>query len=146
MLVRLSNAIALVCPIHGVSIGLIGDKATWKISFKPEATANQIAAANEVVQTFDTSPEAESAWKLLQEREAAKSNIVGVDASAIRFRAPARLELKILKGFSDALLARLVANARITQAQADNIKAQIPTWVEFQTQLSAEIDADVANG
>ena len=40
-------------PIDGVSIKLPNDKATWRIDFKPEATPEQRAAAQQVLQDFD---------------------------------------------------------------------------------------------
>lgn len=52
---KLDTAIRAVCPIHGVSIGRAGNKATWRIDFKEEATAEQRAAAQLVLQSFDPS-------------------------------------------------------------------------------------------
>lgn len=40
-------------PIDGVSIGKASDKATWRIDFKLEATPEQRAAAQQVLQDFD---------------------------------------------------------------------------------------------
>lgn len=42
---KLDAAIKAVCPIHGVSIGRVDDKAIWRIDFKDEATAEQRSAA-----------------------------------------------------------------------------------------------------
>jgi hypothetical protein len=50
---KLDAAIKAVCPIHGVSIGTLADKQTWRIDFKDEATSAQRAAAQGVVDTFD---------------------------------------------------------------------------------------------
>ncbi len=50
---KLNAAIEAVCPIHGVSIGRKDDKATWRIDFKDEATAQQRADAQAVVEAFD---------------------------------------------------------------------------------------------
>lgn len=52
---KVDLAIREVCPIHGVSIGHESDKATWRISFKAEATAQQRTAAQSVVGAFDNS-------------------------------------------------------------------------------------------
>ena len=49
----LHNAIAAVCPIHGVSIGQVENKQSWVISFKTEATAQQRAAAQVVIDGFN---------------------------------------------------------------------------------------------
>lgn len=48
-IVQLDEALRVVCPIHGVSIGKVDDKSTWRISFKDEATAEQQAAAQGVI-------------------------------------------------------------------------------------------------
>ena len=50
---KLDNAIKIVCPIHGVSIGRRDDKATWRINFKDEATEQQRLAARAVLDAFD---------------------------------------------------------------------------------------------
>lgn len=54
---KLNAAIAAVCPIHGVSIGVssgrVADKATWRIDFKDEATTQQKAAAQAALEAFD---------------------------------------------------------------------------------------------
>ena len=49
----LDQAISAVCPIYGVSIGKLADKGTWLIRFKPEATTEQRAAAQGVIDAFD---------------------------------------------------------------------------------------------
>ena len=83
---------------------------------------------------------------VLAQKKDAKAALTKTDAAAIRSRSSSRLQLKTLRAFCNALLGRLVTNGTITQQQADNIKSQIPAWAVFQAQLSAEIDADVANG
>jgi hypothetical protein len=49
----LDAAVKAVCPIYGVSVGIVSDKATWRIDFRPEATTQQRAAAQAVVTSFD---------------------------------------------------------------------------------------------
>ena len=49
----LDLAIRSVCPIDGVSVGTWDDKQTWRIDFKPEATTEERAAAQGVVDAFD---------------------------------------------------------------------------------------------
>jgi hypothetical protein len=51
----LHEAISAACPIHGVSVGRIGDKATWRIDFDAAATGEQKQAAVDVVAAFDVS-------------------------------------------------------------------------------------------
>jgi hypothetical protein len=50
---RLHDALAAVCPVAGVSIGDRADRSTWRVSYAPEATAAQIAAAQAVLAAFD---------------------------------------------------------------------------------------------
>ena len=40
-------------PVRGVSIGVVSDKKTWRIDYKPEATAAQKQAAAQAVKSFD---------------------------------------------------------------------------------------------
>ena len=50
---ELHEKVSAAAPISGVSIGKKDDKATWRIDFKPEATPEQRAAAQQVLQEFD---------------------------------------------------------------------------------------------
>jgi hypothetical protein len=47
------NAVAAVCPIDGVSIGVKTDKTTWRVDYKPEATTAQRTAAAQAVASFN---------------------------------------------------------------------------------------------
>lgn len=40
-------------PIDGVSIGVLGDKATWRASYLPSATALQKTACDAAIASFD---------------------------------------------------------------------------------------------
>lgn len=59
----LHERIAAIAPIIGVSFGSNQDKSTWRIDFKPEATAKQRAAAQRVIDDFDT------AWESREEAD-----------------------------------------------------------------------------
>lgn len=50
---QLHEQISAVCPVAGVSIGRIDDKATWRIDFADAATTQQRASAAAVVSAFD---------------------------------------------------------------------------------------------
>lgn len=49
------NAVAAVCPINGISIGDISDRATWRIDFAANAGEQQKAAAQGVIDNLDVS-------------------------------------------------------------------------------------------
>jgi hypothetical protein len=44
--------IATVCPIDGVSIGSLADRTTWRAGFRVEATAQQRAAAQAIIDAW----------------------------------------------------------------------------------------------
>ena len=50
---KLHEAIAAVCPIEGVRIGRVDDRASWAVVAKPEATPEQLQAAIEALAAFD---------------------------------------------------------------------------------------------
>ena len=52
---KLHNAVAVVCPISGISIGDATDKTTWTFKATESATAEQIAAAQSVIDNADLS-------------------------------------------------------------------------------------------
>lgn len=58
---RLDAAVRAVCPIHGVSVGLVADKATWRID-PAGATPAQLAAGQAVIDSFDPSDPSDAAW------------------------------------------------------------------------------------
>lgn len=49
----LHAAVAAVAPIVGVSIGVVTDRATWRIEYTDDATAEQIAEGDAVLAAFD---------------------------------------------------------------------------------------------
>ena len=51
----LHQAVAAVCPIHGVAIGNPDDKNTWRIDYHSNATFAQQQAAKLVLQGFNRS-------------------------------------------------------------------------------------------
>lgn len=60
---RLTQQVASVAPIFGVSVASTGVTASVFIGFKPQATAEQQEAAHAVVAGFDWSAEAHAAWR-----------------------------------------------------------------------------------
>lgn len=53
MNLTLHHAVAAVCPIEGVAIGVEADKSTWRVDYADTATIEQRAAAAAVVLAFD---------------------------------------------------------------------------------------------
>jgi len=53
--IKLHNAIAVVCPITGISVGKASDKTTWTFNATDTATDEQIAAAQAVIDAADLS-------------------------------------------------------------------------------------------
>ena len=51
---ELHNLIAQIAPIHGISFGDLSDKSTWVVSFKEEATQEQIASVAEFISSLET--------------------------------------------------------------------------------------------
>ena len=49
----LRDVVAKVCPVGSVSMGRFSDKTTWRITYLPEATQSQRAAAEAVIAAFD---------------------------------------------------------------------------------------------
>jgi hypothetical protein len=49
----ITDQIAAVCPIDGMSFGIADDKSTWRIDFNTTATDAQKLAANTLLQGFD---------------------------------------------------------------------------------------------
>ncbi len=50
---KLHDAIAAVCPIEGVRVGRVDDRASWGVVAKPEATPEQLQAALDVLAQYD---------------------------------------------------------------------------------------------
>ena len=50
---KLHEMIAAVCPIEGIRIGRVDDRASWGITAAPKATAEQMQAALDVLASYD---------------------------------------------------------------------------------------------
>lgn len=55
------EAVDAVCPNFGIEFGRIADKTTWAIHFKDEATEDERAAAQAVLDAFDPTKETQIA-------------------------------------------------------------------------------------
>lgn len=65
----LFNRIRDIAPVDGISFGQRDDKSTWRIDFKPEATAQQRRDVQAVVDAFDVAVEEQK----LKDKEKAKT-------------------------------------------------------------------------
>lgn len=125
---RLHAVIAAVCPINGISIGVLGQSASVNIDFDQSATQAQQTTAQSALASFDWSDAAQAAWQNLQERTAAKAVFVAnTDASAKILRAAALALLDQINVIRAALPTPLPA---ITVAQA---KAAIQNKIDGGT-------------
>jgi hypothetical protein len=77
----LHDRLQLVCPIVGVSVGKLADKATWRIDFAPEATAEQRTAAQAALQAFDPDAPAMPASVKMWQAKAALAAAGKLDAA-----------------------------------------------------------------
>lgn len=81
---RLTEAVASVCPIHGIQGGT---QATAAIDYNPEATTEQRAAAQTALAAFDWSDAAQAAWERGKRREAAVALLNSSDPTMVAVRA-----------------------------------------------------------
>lgn len=82
MIDRLTDTIAAVCPIHGVS-----GTTNTRIDYRDEATAEQRAAAQSALAAFDASQAAHEAWQRQKRREAANELFTATTPEAMAMRA-----------------------------------------------------------
>lgn len=64
---RLTEAIAAICPILGVSIGTPGDSSSCRINFDPSATVPQRAAAQSALDGYDWTQATQDAYDAQQQ-------------------------------------------------------------------------------
>ena len=114
---RLHEAVATACPIDGVRVGNLADKSTWV--FMPTATATPVqrAAAQAVIDAFDSSQAAEDAWRENQnsDRKAMRQAAVAAQATNATFialGAPTNAQIiaqvKALSQQNSAIIRRLI--------------------------------------
>ena len=126
----LEAAIKAVCPILGVSIGRVADKATWRIDFDPTATAEQRAAAAEAFASFDTaaSTPAIVTYEQLRARLSAGEREAVLSSNDWRVRdftlwASANNSIDLRGRNASAAKALLVSLGLLTQQRADAVFA-----------------------
>lgn len=107
----LAAQIGPVCPIVSVGVGDPADRASWSVAFAPEATPSQIAAANNIIATFD----------LVSAVAAANALTMGISADAdfrdvvskLRNASPAQIRTYVANNVTDlpsakTLLAKIL--------------------------------------
>ena len=67
--VRLQGLLDAVCPCHGVSIGRWDNRLTWRLDAKDEANADEIAAAQAILDVFDPWSESEGEQRVSADHE-----------------------------------------------------------------------------
>ena len=67
-------------PIHGVSIGRVDDKESWRIDFKEEATPAQKAQAQQILNDFDESQIPDPVSEMQAEINTLKSQMTALEA------------------------------------------------------------------
>lgn len=100
VIVRLTEAIVEVCPIHGIQGGT---QSTSAIDFDELATQQERDAAAAVLAAFDWSTEAHAAWEIQKRRDAAVALIRSKEPPIILIRALAT----VVKRRVSALLVAL---------------------------------------
>lgn len=101
---ELDAAVKAVCPIEGVSVGRLDDRATWVAHFTQEATEAQRTAARAVLDTWDAGASAQreadrAARRSAYDGEAAVANSI---VDRLRSAAPQQVRNFVLNNASFA--------------------------------------------
>ena len=131
MIIRLHKAVSAVCPIVGVNADGTFDPATT-------ATAEQIAAAQSVVASFDWSGEAQAVWEKQQNRMGAAALMASPDAMPRAVRAAVEVAAILRNNVAEALgvlidhVDELAAMPKASRRGAiiDWIAADRAAWVQ----------------
>lgn len=76
LIVDIDQAIkALPCPIHGLYIGDLNDKSTWRVDYKDEATDKEKAKAVKYIEEVDVNKHSPSAFRAQAVDFLAKSDV-----------------------------------------------------------------------
>ena len=129
---KLDAAIKAVCPIHGVSIGRADDRATWRIDYADEATAEQREAAQDVLDAFDAAAgDVPAAVTMRQARLAllAAGKLEAVTAAVQQVGGAAQIEWEYAAEVRRdwPLVAQLTGVLGMTDADMDALFAQAAT-------------------
>lgn len=144
MLARLTETIAAVCPIHGVS-----GTTNTRIDYRDEATTEQRTAAQAALAAFDWSQAAHDAWLLAKHRSAAVAALNASRDEAIMASRAVTLaaldEINSLRAWLVSFKAAVAASSTLA-----NLKTQVAALpgmpVRTNQQLRTVITTAINNG
>ena len=100
---RLYETIRVVCPCDGVSVVDWADRSTWRVTGNESATAEQRAAAQSVIDSFNTSDAAQAAWEAQQRRQEVLRLLMSNEPTMIGIRALGMLAMSGIGEAKDGL-------------------------------------------
>lgn len=109
---RLSESVRAACPVLVVRVGRRADRSTWTFDPDPSATAQQVAAAQAVIDSFADTDAAQAAWEASAAKAAASDGYDGTGAEYRLVRAVAKLavdEINALRQWVTAFKAAVAA-------------------------------------
>jgi len=135
---QLHNSINVVCPIVSVSIGNETDKTTWKFTPTDEATFQQKAAAQAIIDGWDGA-------KATDEKRAAKDAMTHTTPLVRLMRSSDRVTyqsvIQVRQAFNDLL--DILAKGRFpTTQEAAALKLPIRTWAQLKQATQSVIDSE----
>ena len=120
MIERLTETIAAVCPIHGVS-----GTTNTRIDYRDEATAEQRTAARAALAAFDWSDAAHDAWEFAQ-RKQSSIDVLGTSKDVL---------IVALRGVIEALVGEL-NKQKIWNASLKTAVANAATLAQLKTNIA----------
>ena len=143
-IVRLTEAIAAVCPIHGV-VGTV----TPLIDYRDEATTEQRTAAQAALAAFDWSQAAHDAWLLAKQRSAAVAALNASRDEAIMAARAVTLaaldEVNALRSWIAAFKAAVAASSSLADMKT-RVAATSSMPARTRQQLRTVITTAINNG
>ena len=144
MIDRLTDTIAAVCPIHGVS-----GTTNTRIDYRDEATPEQRTAAQSALAAFDWSQAAHDAWLLAKQRSAAVADLNASRDEAIMAARAATLatlgEVNALRAWITAFKAAVAASSSLADLKT-RVAATASMPARTKQQLRTVITTAINNG
>lgn len=106
---RVSKAVEAVCPIAGVSLGILGDKSSWSVQFLPQATGPQRVAAQTAIDNFDLAASNAQDAALEQARKDIRADPDFSDlVSKIKNATPTQIKAYVTNNITDLQSAKIL--------------------------------------